>query len=199
MIKDVNLGYIFELKKDCVNEYGLITRIKISQNKNIRKVYLTIGVDTSGNIVPQMKEEKTLGFVPMDTDEIESRIRGNKSFLNLVGEFAIILSGYIELDTKTNKIVSTDNIAFYIPTNVQENYKDKRNANGDIMPVAVCDILTSESDELHSMTVQQTLLDTYLSNVLRYITTESTNSKQDFIANIFAEQKLIRKREETNL
>lgn len=181
MIIDDTLGYIFDAKLDCNKQYGLIDSIKISQSKNKRQIKLTMGVDTNGNVVPPTYYDLSLGFTKVSKEDLPNYIRGNKSFFSVVGEFALILHGTIVLDVTTNQIISTDNLRFYTPKDIISSYKERKNANGEILPVIVCDKVSTDENEINTFTIQSELLNSYITQATKNITLETTDSKQTLL------------------
>lgn len=184
MIIDDTLGYIFDAKIDCNQQYGLIDSIKISQTKNKRQIKLTMGVDTNGNIVPPTYFDLSLGFTKVSKSDLSNYIRGNKSFFSVVGEFALILHGTVTIDVNTNQIISTDNVNFYAPNTILNSYKERKNANGEILPVIVCDKVSVDTNEINTFAVQPELLNSYITHALSNINLDTTVSKQTLLESI---------------
>ncbi len=188
MIIDDTLGFIFDAKAISIeNSVGLINIIKLSQRENKRRITITIGIDTNGNIVKPSYFDNSLGFTPITKDKLPNLVKGNKSLYSMVGDFAVILSGYFYINIDTDTIIDYNNVHFYIPKNIMSEYKGRRNPNGDIVPVIIGDIISNNSNELNALSINNELLKSYYNNAFSKINLESTESKQIFLEKIFFE------------
>lgn len=183
MIKNNELGYLFDAKPDCETHVGLINTIKVSQTGAIRKIHLTLGVDTSGKITPPVYNDYSLGFAAITNENLNNLVKGNKSFFSIVGEFALVLSGTVTIDLEAETI-NTEKLHFYVPKDVIASYEDRKNANGEVIPYIVCDRLGSNLGELNSFYVQHDLIEAYLKQALTDITIKTTENKLEFFKHI---------------
>ena len=107
-----------------------------------------------------------------------------KRFLVLVILIIVTLTSFncfgTDLNNPTNEN-DYDKIEYVDSYNILANYNDRKNANGEILPVIICDKVSTDENEINTFTIQSELLNSYITQATKNITLETTDSKQTLL------------------
>lgn len=175
-------GYLFEGRKDCKGNYGVMESYKLdySYKDGKQQVRLVCCLDSSGHILKPAINNLSAGFMPLndgsgaDKEQVVSKfVASNKPCFGKLGDFTLIV--YATLIFGEDGSLESDNLKFYSPRTIA-TYRFKE----DEVPAFVCDIV-SDKKGLNTCTLGKALIEGYRKNFLSALTRENTSSRKNYI------------------
>jgi hypothetical protein len=119
--------------------------------------------------------------------DVAQFVRSNKPYFGKLGEFSLIASGNIIYDNETKEVVSTEELAFYVPKTVSNKVDGFTDKNGNYLPVIICDKL-STSKGLNNLEVKQLTYDAYLKTFLSNLDAKAAEDRNTFLCSIILKE-----------
>lgn len=187
-----NLGYIFEGRYDCNECVGVMESFKVLFRGDEQKVTLVLAIDNSGKPIIPAYNDLSLGFKPLssnytDQDGVNVFVRSNKPYFGKLGELSMIASGSIIYNKDTKEVISTDELAFYVPKTVTNKIPDFIDRRGIQHPAIICDKLHT-SKGINTFEVSKLVYDSYMKSFVEHIDAKAAEDRNTFLGSIILKE-----------
>lgn len=188
-----NLGYIFESRYDSSGNIGIMEGFKVLFRGSEQRVTITLAIDNTGKIIIPAYNDISLGFKPLtsicqDREDVDMFVRSNKPYFGKLGEFSMIASGTIVYNKETKEVISTNELAFYVPKTTSDKISEFKDRKGVQQPAVICDKL-STSKGLNSFEVSKLIYDSYLKSFISCIDAKAAEDRNTFFASILLKER----------
>lgn len=183
-----NLGYIFECRKDCQGNYGVMLSYKVLNRDNNQNVSLVCAIDASGGIITPAYNDLSTGFKPLSNfceteEDLQRFMKSNKPYFAKLGEFAMLVAGTIVFNKETGELISTKDMKFYVPKTISLNVADF----GDNVPALICDMVDVKKG-LNVFEISEPIYQGYIDKFLEGINKDNTETKFKYLSSLILKE-----------